>query len=381
MAKSFFRPRSERVIEDVKNNHFFHTPSQRHYQMTQRDERLSFKRYQLDTAGKPINVFEQEVAWILGSGATSRTYLYQTEGGELYQLPLAWYSQTLRWGMAHGFDTAQHQGVQRRVRRECMFYHNAYPNVSEGSDAYAASQVFPKDLPEGLGCQRCHGPGAEHARVAFGGKVVLEQVRATIVNPGRLEPQRRDDVCAQCHLQPTVALPGLRRFGRGDYSYRPGQSLAGYFVHMDIEEAGQERSERFEINHHFYRLRQSPCFLKSQAALNCLTCHDPHRKVPKAQRVTHYRTACLGCHDAKRHPPLSKQHIAQSAPHAVRAAQDGPGFSIESSDCVACHMPRRRTQDVIQVVMTDHLIQRQPGETSFSSGLKRRSRSSKSSSF
>ena len=62
MAKSFFRPRSERVVEDFKNNHFFHTPSQRHYQMTQRDERLFFKRYQLDTAGKPINVFEQEVA-------------------------------------------------------------------------------------------------------------------------------------------------------------------------------------------------------------------------------------------------------------------------------------------------------------------------------
>jgi hypothetical protein len=30
------------------------------------------------------------------------------------------------------------------------------------------------------------------------------------------------------------------------------------------------------------------------------------------------------------------------------------------SDCVACHMPKRRAQDAVHVVMTDHRIQRQP---------------------
>ena len=37
---------------------------------------------------------------------------------------------------------------------------------------------------------------------------------------------------------------------------------------------------------------------------------------------------------------------------------DHPG--VASDDCVACHMPQRRTQDVVHVLMTDHLIQRSP---------------------
>ena len=29
-----------------------------------------------------------------------------------------------------------------------------------------------------------------------------------------------------------------------------------------------------------------------------------------------------------------------------------------SGDCVSCHMPKRRTDDVVHAVMTDHYIQR-----------------------
>src|SRR5260370_36176261 len=31
-----------------------------------------------------------------------------------------------------------------------------------------------------------------------------------------------------------------------------------------------------------------------------------------------------------------------------------------ATDCVAGHMPKRRTEDVVHVVMTDHLIRRRP---------------------
>jgi hypothetical protein len=31
-----------------------------------------------------------------------------------------------------------------------------------------------------------------------------------------------------------------------------------------------------------------------------------------------------------------------------------------SEDCITCHMPKRRTEDVEDVAMTDHLIQRRP---------------------
>ncbi len=350
MARSFYRPRRSTAIEDFEQG-FFHRKSRRHYRIFLRDGRYVFRRHQLDAKGKPTRVFEQEIDWVLGSGNHSRTYLYRTPGGELYQLPIALYPQTASWGMAPGFDQPHHEGVGRRVRRECMFCHNAYPDVAAASDDYSAPQVFPKELPEGLGCQRCHGPGAEHARIAMTEPVDFEQLAASIVHPGRLSPRLRDDICYGCHMQPSVVLPGVRRFGRGDYSFRPGEPLPDYLVQVDVTEEGEERSERFEINHHPYRLEQSRCFAESDGALSCLSCHDPHRKVKEAERAAHYRAACLGCHQLN---DCRLEEMTAAAGHV------GPP-SIDPGDCSGCHMPKRRTQDVVRVVMTDHLIRRQPG--------------------
>jgi predicted CXXCH cytochrome family protein len=231
--------------------------------------------------------------------------------------------------MAPGFDRADNDGVTRLVRRECLFCHNAYPDVAAGSDMHTMPQVFPASLPEGTGCQRCHGPGGAHVDAAMSGKSDNE-VRAAIVNPAKLPPPLRDSVCAQCHLQPAVAMIGPRRFERGDYSFRPGELLDDYMLHVDIDEAGRTRDQRFEINHHFYRLRQSACYIKG--GITCISCHDPHQPLKKDRRLANVTSVCLGCH--KRHN--------------------------DSNECVTCHMPSRRTQDVVHVVMTDHRIQRRP---------------------
>ncbi len=347
MARSFYRPRPENLIEDFESS-YHHEPSRRHYRMARRGDGLVMMRHQLDAEGQPIHKVEIEVDWILGSGNQSRTYLYRTPGGELYQLPLAWYSRTRSWGMAPGFDRADHLGLLRRVRRECMFCHNAYPDAPAGSDVHNAPDVYPEELPEGLGCQRCHGPGAEHSRIAMRESVDFERLYATIVNPGDLEPELRDDVCYGCHMQPSVAIPGIRRLGRADYSFRPGESLADYLVATDVVEAGKDKTERFEINHHPYRLEQSRCFEASEGAMSCLTCHDPHRKVPEAERVAHYRAACLGCHQVE-------------ACRLEEMASEVAVPAVAADDCAGCHMQKRRTQDVVRVLMTDHRIRRRPG--------------------
>jgi tetratricopeptide (TPR) repeat protein len=74
------------------------------------------------------------------------------------------------------------------------------------------------------------------------------------------------------------------------------------------------------------------CFLKSSGALQCTTCHDPH-KTSEPQSINR---ACMKCHTS-----LNSGHPA-------------------STTCVDCHMPKRRTQDVVHAVMTDHYIQRRP---------------------
>lgn len=360
MSQSMRRPAPEVMIEDFENNHFYHAASKRHYEMHWDGTSLRFERYQLADDGQRINSLEIRVDWIVGSGNKARSYLYRTPGGELFQLPLGWYTQDSAWGMSPGFEFAGHLGVNRTVRRECLFCHNAYPEVAAGSDLPASGHVFPEELPEGIGCQRCHGPGADHIRAVLR-KQPPKAIRQAIVNPARLAPARRDDVCNQCHLLPSVSIVGIRRFDRADYSFRPGQSLSDYLLHVDVdvaaddfEEAGQKQvkateqasgHERFEINHHAYRLRQSNCFQQSDQALSCLSCHDPHRKLARPAARDHFRDACLQCH--QRHDEL---------PEAGRLTND-------PDDCVACHMPQRRTDDVVKVTMTDHRIAAGPFDT------------------
>ncbi len=336
MSHSFSRPRQSDAIESFGGKPFVHQKSQQWMELVWRDGALLFRRWQTGPDGKPVNLFEQQVDWILGSGHHSRTYLYRTPGGELYQLPLAWYSQTQSWGMAPGYDRRDHEGVTRRVRHECLFCHNAYPEIAEERKSYWRAQTFPAELPEGIGCQRCHGPGAAHVEAVRSGK--MEEIHSSIVVPSRLDPARRNDVCYECHMQASVSLPGLRRFDRDLYSFRPGQQLSDSMLHLDVTEEGRTRGERFEINHHPYRLEQSRCFIASRGRLSCLSCHDPHRVVPAEDRAAHYRSVCTGCHKAAHDPPID----------------------AATADCVACHMPKRRTQDVVHVVMTDHLIRRKP---------------------
>src|SRR5258708_10812466 len=249
MAQSMRRPREEVLIEDFRNAHFFHQPSQSHYEMAWKGGKLTFRRYQVDDAGRRINAIEQQVDWIVGSGHRSRVYLYRAPSGELYQLPIAWYTQERAWAMAPGYDRADNEGITRAVRRECLFCHNAYPEVREGSDGHWMPQVFPVALPEGTGCQRCHGPAARHVEaMERGGN--NDDAPATIVNPAPLPPALRDSICFQCHLLPAVAMIGVRRFDLGDSSFRPGPAFCGYILHVDIDEAGPSPGQPLRSQHH-----------------------------------------------------------------------------------------------------------------------------------
>lgn len=340
MSRSFSSASAAADIEVFGGKPLIHEKSGQRFEMTERDGTLLFRRWQIAADGRPINMFEQTVDWVLGSGNQARTYLYRAPNGELYQLPIAWYSEKRQWGMAPGYDRADHDGVTRRVRHECMFCHNAYPEIEPDARGYWRSQSFPESLPQGIGCQRCHGPGAKHVRSALDGDG--DTVKAAIVNPATIAASLTRDVCYGCHMQPAVAVPGIRRTGRDVYSFRPGTALAEYLLGLDVDDRSRPRIDRFEINHHPYRLEQSRCFTKSEGRLSCLSCHDPHRKVASRERADHYRAVCLECHTPS----------SCSAVHGEQPA-----------DCVSCHMPKRRTQDVVHAVVTDHLIRRAPGGT------------------
>jgi predicted CXXCH cytochrome family protein len=338
MGRSFARIRTEDQIETGKP--FRHKTSDSYFAMIARGGKYFQRRWQIGFDGKETNIDEKQVDYVVGSGNHSRTYLHWTTQGALQVLPLSWYSEKGGyWDMSPGYDQPDYPGSVRPVHYECIFCHNAYPKVPAQLERQASAEMtFAEPLPEGIDCQRCHGPGQRHVQLASAGGD-SRAIQAAIVNPKRLNPDREIEVCMQCHLETTsLDLPhSIRRFDRAPFSYVPGQPLGDFSVEFD--RAGGQPDERFEIALGAYRLRKSQCFLKSENKLRCTTCHNPH-DIPRGPVATaHYNEVCESCHAAK------LQRTA-AGPHAAGA------------DCVSCHMPKRRTDDVVHVVMTDHYIQR-----------------------
>jgi tetratricopeptide (TPR) repeat protein len=331
MGRSFYRPRPDTTVEDFKaRNRLYHGASDRYYTMTERGGQWFERRHQLGSGGVEANAVEQRIDYVIGSGNHARTYLHHGPDNRLYELPVSWYAENGGyWAMSPGYDRRDQQDFRRAIGFNCMFCHNAYPGAPAAS--VFSQPAFGESIPEGIDCQRCHGPGRKHAEMAGAGKAPREAIRAAIVNPAGLDRERQLAVCMQCHLEPTSRpLPNVvARFDRGPFDYRPGAKLEDYFLYFD--RAGSDDS--FEIAHAAYRLRRSKCFQAS--AMTCTSCHNPHDIPRGVEAVNRYTAACRNCH---------------AAAHASGVPSGGT--------CVTCHMPRRRAEDAVHVVMTDHYIQR-----------------------
>jgi predicted CXXCH cytochrome family protein len=337
MARSFYKPTTANIIEDyAKANTFVHKPSGLRYRMIERDGRFFQHRFTLGEDGKEENVREETVDYVLGSGNHARTYLHRTTQGKLIELPVSWYVENSGyWNMSPGFDRTDQQDMQGAIGEECMFCHNAYPEAGNTPAPNHDFSVFPQKLPEGIDCQRCHGPGAEHVAAATGGKASLVEIRSKIVNPAKLPRDRQMEVCMECHMETSALhVPNvIRNYDRGPYSFHPSEKLGDFKTYF--ERPKDSRGDEFEVAHAGYQLLRSACFRNSQ--MTCLTCHNPHDIPHGEEAKKQYIAVCEGCH--------------QKVSHRDVAMPRG-------SDCLSCHMPKRRTEGSVHIVLTDHYIQR-----------------------
>lgn len=145
MAKSFYDFDSKHLIESFDDNHFYHELSDNHYEMNVVDGSFELTRYKIRPDGSKAHSFKQNADYVVGSGNHVRTYLYRNEVGEMFQLPIVWYSQKKKWGMAPGYDRADHPDFSRPITRHCMFCHNAYPEFEAGTDSFGMPNRFPKE--------------------------------------------------------------------------------------------------------------------------------------------------------------------------------------------------------------------------------------------
>jgi len=338
MGRSLYRPTVANRIEDYSGkNTVYNRRSDSYYVMVQRDGAFYQQRYQLGPDGRRINLAEERVDYIVGSGDQARSYLHRDAENRLIELPVTWYAENRGyWAMTPGYDQLRQKDFHGPISHGCFFCHDAYPRTSIAESVMESGEpVFPASIPEGIDCQRCHGPGEAHVNAAGNANSTESEIRDAIVNPVRLSRDRQLEVCMECHLSTSGSQDDnvSRRFDRGVFSYRPGQALADYKLYFD--QAGDEsRKNSFDVVDAAYRLRFSACFKKS--AMTCLTCHDPHVEEHGQAAKSRYLKVCESCHQSVRH--------AAALP--------------AGADCLSCHMPKRRSQYAVHVVLTDHYIQR-----------------------
>ncbi len=333
MGRSFHR-----AAEDyVPDGSYYHEASDRYYAVVRRGGEPFLRRWQQEANGPEFNVEEKRIDYVLGSGNHARSYVSRAPDGRLLALPLAWYAEDGgKWAMAPGYDRPDQADFRREIGFDCMFCHNGYPEMETGAARFGKPARYRGRIPEGIDCQRCHGPGSSHVEAARRG-AGQDRARAEIVNPARLSHARQLEVCLQCHLESTSRrLPyAVRRYHRDVFSYRPGEPLGDYMMHLDLA-PGSGRAETFEVVNAGYQFLKSACYRKSGEQLTCTTCHNPHDVDRGEAARTRIASICQRCHDNVQHrTPVT-------------------------SDCIGCHMQKRRTDDAVHVVMTEHLIRRTP---------------------
>jgi predicted CXXCH cytochrome family protein len=261
----------------------------------------------------------RRLQYFIGSGHRGRTYLFSLDGF-FFESPINWYAQKKVWDTAPAFQQAQTMPMNLAAFPGCLNCHTS------ASRAPIAGTENKYDMPlfahDGITCERCHGDNAAHIATGIG----------DIINPAKLAPARRDDVCMQCHLEGNVAIEQPHRKLA---DYKPGADLGDdvhYYIYVDQE------SQQIRALGQSEALWQSVCKLKSGDKMTCTTCHDPHSTPAPEQRAAFYRAKCITCHENA----FAEKHHA------------------EQSDCTSCHMPRTNTSNVAHTQATDHRILKLP---------------------
>jgi hypothetical protein len=262
---------------------------------------------------------------VVGSGRRGQTYLYW-KGDELFELPVSYWTYTHQWINSPGYpDGGVH--FNRPIPPRCLECH-----ATTFQTAGPPENKYLKDsLVLGIGCEKCHGPGAEHvARERSAHPPAAGSAETAIVNPARLIRDRQLDVCALCHAGAVDPIgPSM--------AFRPGDVATDYLKIVTPPPDAPVDVHGNQVN----ALKVSKCF--TSGTLTCSTCHNVHETQQVADA---FSVKCLRCHEAR------------SCPRFRRLGQAIVGH------CVACHMPEGESTvltstsrgELLQAIIRTHRI-------------------------
>jgi tetratricopeptide (TPR) repeat protein len=266
----------------------------------------------LDADGGALASWQEPVTHLLSAGSYGLA-LYSRRADRLIHIPIDYYAKAARWDldpMAFGGNPR----LSNALGPFCASCHTDDP-----------AQRFVDPLPQGIGCERCHGPSKQH----------IDSLAVTdTVNPAKLPAKRQLDICTQCHQSTNPIL----RAGKDHFGFPVGTQLDSFRVSFVGE---PPEADRMKLLVHSERLVRSACWQKASDKLTCTTCHDPH--VSSLEKTDAWWDGkCGGCHkpdactDTKEHRDAVGDH------------------------CWKCHMRQGSTGDVPLVTITDHWIQTRP---------------------
>lgn len=313
-------------------------PGQFQYLVRYDDEEQRHVEQLLDARQEIVYELSRSIPFTVGSGTRGYSFFWESHGN-LFQSPLTWYSEAEKWSLAPGYEKNNHR-FTRRISDGCIHCHVGRVNHDPTRKNHFLKPIV---LEAGIGCERCHGPGAPHIEWHRSGKVDFSDQPDPIVNPAKLESLERSAVCYQCHTSPDQRVV---RKGRSAYDFRPGDRLSETWV-LFSQGTGIDKNSQTRAVGQVDQMHESKCFQSSKKTwFGCTTCHDPHQNPPTESRVEYYRTRCLECH-------RDNQSVC-SFPLETRLRE-----SHEDS-CIQCHMPKLPASDVAHTSLTDHRILRDP---------------------
>jgi predicted CXXCH cytochrome family protein len=268
----------------------------------------------------PLLTFtKNDIAFTYGSKWKQR--YFKKVGSDYYPLPAQWDIANKVWrayfvreGTDWWVSKYPPDNMQRPTGPTCDGCHSVNYNVQTKT---------PTEW--NVGCEKCHGPGSEHA---------AQPSRANIVNPVRLTSYRGNDVCLQCHVQAQpLKNPIEGRYYDWPVGFQPGMNLED-FQRLEEHKLGETTFTHFADGTGHKNRMQGNDFVQSvmyTRGIACYSCHDVHGTANNADLLKPAQVLCLECHGPGSPNGPHTATIEQHTHH--RAGSSG-------NECIGCHMPK-----------------------------------------